>query len=186
MGGKKDRFDKLVWTLSTVKPLIYDWANFGVFGLDAAHTGRSSPGWLVHEMWRRAPYLFISLPAWHFPGPVCFNPRECCRRNWFLFALIKIIFCSAGSSGQGVTSMTPSFFFLPPAPPTLSRGRNSTNCSFICFPSRQGHICCRRTHVLDWSALCGTADIANIQSGSNNILKHERGQEAGHSEHHVM
>lgn len=43
-GEKKDRFDKLVRTLSTVKPLIYDCANFGVFGLDAAHTGRSSPG----------------------------------------------------------------------------------------------------------------------------------------------
>lgn len=35
-GGKKQaRFDKLVWTLLTVKPLIYDWANFEVFSLDA-------------------------------------------------------------------------------------------------------------------------------------------------------
>lgn len=35
--GKKKpaRFDKLVWTLLTVKLLIYDWANFQVFSLDA-------------------------------------------------------------------------------------------------------------------------------------------------------
>lgn len=57
----------------------------------------------------RAIYLFIS-PAWHFHGPICFNPRECCRRNRFLFTLIKIIFCRARSNGQNVTSMTLSFF----------------------------------------------------------------------------
>lgn len=35
-GGKKPaRFDTLVWTLLTVIPLIYDWANFQVFSLDA-------------------------------------------------------------------------------------------------------------------------------------------------------
>ena len=34
-GGKKwASFDKLVWTLLTVKSLIYDWANFQVFSLD--------------------------------------------------------------------------------------------------------------------------------------------------------
>lgn len=32
---KPARFDKLVWTLFTVIPLIYDWANFQVFSLDA-------------------------------------------------------------------------------------------------------------------------------------------------------
>lgn len=32
---KQAKFDKLVWTLLTVKPLIYDWANFQVFSLDA-------------------------------------------------------------------------------------------------------------------------------------------------------
>lgn len=53
--------------------------------------------------------LFLPLP-WRFHGPICFNPRECCRRNRFLFTLIKIIFCRARSNGQNVTSMALSFF----------------------------------------------------------------------------
>ena len=32
---KQARFDKLVWTLLTVKPLIYGWTNLHVFSLDA-------------------------------------------------------------------------------------------------------------------------------------------------------
>lgn len=52
-------------------------------------------------------YLFFCL-AWRFHGPVCFNPHECCRRKWFLFTLIEIIFWGAPSNGQNVTSMTPS------------------------------------------------------------------------------
>ena len=70
----------------------------------------SSWRWKSYEIWRQPYYLFISSPARHFHGPICFNPRECCRRNRFLFTLIKIIFCGARSNGQNVTSMTLSFF----------------------------------------------------------------------------
>lgn len=71
-----------------------------------------------------AAYLFIPSLAWHFHGLICFNPRESCRRNRFLVALIKLIFCRAGSNGQNVT---------PVAFCVLVGSHNSTSCSFICF-----------------------------------------------------
>lgn len=74
---------------------------------------RSSWRWLLDEIWRQLCYLFMSFLAWRFHGPICFNPHECCRRNRFLFTLIKIIFCGARSNGQNVTSMT--LFSLPAA-----------------------------------------------------------------------
>lgn len=91
----------------------------------------SSWRWLLYETWRQLCYLFISVLAWCFHGPICFNPLECCRRNWFLFTLIKIIFCGLRSNGQNITSMT---LFS-------TRSYMSTSSSFICnFLSHQGRI----------------------------------------------
>lgn len=70
------KFDELAWTLLTVQLLIYGWANFQVFSLDAQHRGPQFSDVTVTWNMEVAVCLFISSPAWHFHGLICFNPRE--------------------------------------------------------------------------------------------------------------
>lgn len=101
----------------------------------------SSRRWLLYETWRQQDYLFISVLAWRFHGPILilfFCPRECCRRNRFLFTSIKLIFFGVRANGQNTN---PQLFFFPPQPGAITQQAAFLFASFWAIKDKLSYSC---------------------------------------------